>query len=162
MKICDKCRAQNADTRVFCLDCGTTLGEKLSDAQEAAYQDNLSDNIEALCNRNDPLYVSRFDKIVGVLALLGCAASVVLPFIRPYTMTDDHPYLWAFLFFTLAALDAFVPQLAWGLEKLRISLWADGAEGLQPGRAYLVGRRIGNAVVVALGALLLGATLLSA
>lgn len=162
MKLCEKCRCENADTRVFCVDCGATLGEKLSDAQEAIHQENLSDNIEELCNRNDPLYVSPFDKIVGVVALLGCVASIVFPFLWPYTMTDDHPYLWAFILFACAALDAFIPHLAWGLEKLHVSLWADGAEDLQPGKAYLVGRRIGNAVAVALGALLLGIPLLSA
>ena len=116
MKICEKCRCQNADTRVFCVDCGATLGEKLSEAQEAIYQQNLNENIEKMYNRTDPLYVSVFDKVVGILALLGCAASVVLPFIKPYTLSEENPYLWTFILFAVAAVDAWIPQLAWGLE----------------------------------------------
>lgn len=162
MKICEKCRCQNADTRVFCVDCGATLGEKLSEAQEAIHQQQLNENIEKMYNRTDPLYVSVFDKVVGILALLGCVASVVLPFFKPYTMSGDHPYLWAFLFFACAAVDAFIPHLAWELEKLRLGFWADGADSLEPSNLYLIGRRVGNAVVVALGALLLALPLLSA
>ena len=161
MKLCEKCHAQNADTRVFCVDCGATLGEKLSDAQEAIYQQELNENIEKMYNRTDPLYVSLFDKVVGVLSLLGCVASVVLPFFKPYTMSGDHPYLWAFLFFACAAADAFFPQLAWGLEKLRLGIWANGADDLQPSNFYLVGRRIGNTVVIVLGITVLGLTMVS-
>ena len=162
MKLCEKCRCENADTRVFCVDCGATLGEKLSDAQEAEYQLLLSENIEDMYNRNDPLHVNLFDKIVGVIALLGCVASIVFPFLWPYTLSEDHPYLWAFIFCALAALDALIPHLAWGLEKLRMGIWADGADDLQPSNFYLVGRRIGNAVALAMGISLLVLPLLCA
>lgn len=162
MKLCEKCRAQNADSRIFCVDCGATLGEKLSDAQEAVYQQHLSEDIERMYNRTDPLYVSLFDKITGILALLGCVASVALPFFKPYTMSEDHPYVWAFIFFAVAALDAWVPHLAWELEKLRMGIWVNGGDDLQPSNFYLIGRRVGNALAVALGALLLALPLLSA
>lgn len=162
MKICEKCRCQNADTRVFCVDCGATLGEKLSEAQEAIHQQELSENIEKMYNRTDPLYVSVFDKVVGILALLGCVTAVVLPFFKPSTIPAENPYLWAFVLFALAAVDAFIPHLAWGLEKWRMSLRFNGADDLQPSDFYLIGRRVGNALLVALGALLLTLPLLSA
>ena len=159
MKLCEKCRAHNADNRVFCVDCGATLGDELSAAQERALQESLSADIEKMYNRTDPLYVSLFDKIVGALALAGCVASLVCPFLKPAPVSDDNPYLWAFLCFVLAALDAFIPQLAWGLEKFRLVLWADGADDLQPSQLYLVGRRVGNTVALALGILVLALTL---
>ena len=112
MKLCEKCRCENADTRVFCVDCGATLGEKLSSAQEAEHQQNRIDNIEKLYNRNDPLYVGLFDKLVGAIAILGCVASIVFPFLWPYTMSGDHPYLWAFILCAITAVDALFPQLA--------------------------------------------------
>ena len=155
MKICEKCRCQNADTRVFCVDCGATLGEKLSEEQELQIQESLSEKMENLYNGSDPLYVSLFDTIVGILALLGCVASIVFPFLWPYTMTGDHPYLWAFLFFAIAAVDAFFPQLTWELEKLRLDLWVNGADDLEPSHLYLIGRRVGVAVAFAVGVALL-------
>lgn len=159
MKLCDKCGAHNSDTRVFCIDCGETLGDKLSDAQEQQLQENLSDNIENMYNKTDPLYVSLYDKIVGSVALLGGVVSLVCPFIQPPPVTDDNPYLWALLCFALAALDAFIPHLAWGLEKMRLNMWANGAEDLEPSYFYLVGRRVGNTLALALGILVLSLTL---
>ena len=157
MKICEKCRCQNTDTRVFCVDCGATLKEKLSDEQEAAYEQQLDESIEKLYNRNDPLYVSAFDIVVGILALIGCAAAVVFPFFKPApeSLYGEHPYIWAFACFVVAALDALLPQLAWGLETWRLNLWADGADDLQPSRLYLVGRRIGNTIALGLGVTIL-------
>lgn len=162
MKLCEKCRCVNTDTRVFCVDCGATLGDKLSDTQEAEHRQKLNDNMENLYNRNDPLYVGLFDKIVGAIAILGCVASIVFPFLWPYTMSGDHPYLWAFILCAITAVDALFPQLAWGLEKLRMGVWVNGADDLEPSGFYLVGRRIGNAVALALGILLLTLCLLSA
>ncbi|MBR4845923.1 MAG: hypothetical protein IKU98_05840 [Bacteroidaceae bacterium] len=137
------------------MDCGATLGEKLSDAQEAEYQLLLSENIEDMYNRNDPLYVGLFDKIVGAIAILGCVASIMFPFLWPYTLSDDHPYLWAFILCAIAAVDAFFPQLTWGLEKLRLGLWVNGADDLEPSHLYLVGRRVGVIVALAIGIALL-------
>ena len=157
MKVCDKCHAQNADTRVFCVDCGATLGDALSPAQERTLRESLSADIEKMYDRTDPLHVSLLDKITGLLALIGCVATIVCPFFRPApeSFSDGNPYLFAFIFFTIAALDAFLPQLAWGLEKFRLSLWADGAGDLHPSQLYLVGRRVGNAVALGLGVAIL-------
>ena len=157
MKICEKCRCQNTDTRVFCIDCGATLGEKLSDAQEAIYEQQLDESIEKMYNRNDPLYVSVFDIVVGILALIGCAAAVIFPFFKPAPdfVYGEHPYIWAFVCFAIAALDALLPQLAWSLETWRLNLWADGADDLQPSQLYLIGRRVGNALALGLGIVIL-------
>ncbi len=151
MKLCEKCGAHNADTRVFCVDCGATLGDKLSDAQERQLQEDLNENIEKMYNKTDPLYVSLLDKMLGGIALIGGLASVVCAFFKPLSPSDPNVYLWALLCFLIAALDAFIPQLAWGLEKMRLGLWVNGADDLEPSRFYLIGRRVGIALAVALG-----------
>lgn len=141
------------------MDCGATLGEKLTDAQEQLIHENLSDNIEKMYNKTDPLYVSLLDKILGGIAVIGGVASLVCPFLRPAPASDDNPYLLAFVLFAIAALDAFIPQLAWGLEKLRLGLWVNGGDDLQPSGFYLVGRRVGVALAAALGVSILLITL---
>lgn len=159
MKLCEKCHAHNADTRVFCADCGETLGEKLSDMQERQVQDTLSENIEKMYNKTDPLYVSTLDKILGIISIIGVVASVVCPFLKPLSPSEPNAYLWALLCFAIAALDAFIPQLTWGLEKMRLGLWVNGADDLEPSHFYVVGRRIGIAAAAALGVALLLITL---
>lgn len=151
MKLCDKCGAHNSDTRVFCVDCGETLGEKLSDAHERQLQEDLSESIDQLYNQADPLYVSVLDKTVGVIALIGSAAALIGALFNPFSAPNGEGFWWALALFALTALDAFVPQLTWELEKLRLGWYVNGADSLQPGDFYRIGRRVGILVVLLMG-----------
>ena len=155
MKICEKCRCQNTDTRVFCVDCGATLREKLSDEQEAAYEQQLDENIEKMYNKTDPLHVSVLDKTVGVTALIGGAASLIGALFNPFSAPNGEGFWWALVFFAITALDAFVPQLTWELEKMRLGWYVNGADDLRPGDFYRIGRRVGIVVALLIGIALL-------
>ena len=66
MKICTKCGAYNSDDRKFCVDCSEKLGNVLSASEERQMRDNLNKRMDEMYNRNEPLYVSKFDKAIGV------------------------------------------------------------------------------------------------
>jgi len=155
MKLCDKCGAHNSDTRVFCVDCGETLGEKLSDAHERQLQESLNENIEKMYNKTDPLHVSVLDKTVGVTALIGGAASLIGALFNPFSAPNGEGFWWALVFFAITALDAFVPQLTWELEKMRLGWYVNGADDLRPGDFYRIGRRVGIVVALLIGIALL-------
>ncbi|MBR5472918.1 MAG: hypothetical protein IKU82_02910, partial [Clostridia bacterium] len=77
MKLCKKCGAHNADDRIFCVDCGEPLGAKLTPEQENKQNEALSQQLEKMYNRRNPLYVSCFDKIVGSIAIAGAIGALI-------------------------------------------------------------------------------------
>ncbi len=152
MKICEKCGAHNSDDRIFCIDCSETLPEKLSAKEEQKLRSEISEQIEVMYNKKAPLYVSTFDKIMGVISALGAAATVVflaLCYFTEYTCTPLS--LYALLFFVIAVLDAFVPRISWSLEKIRLGFTVNGADDLEPGDLYLSLRRCGIVAFTAFG-----------
>ena len=160
MKICDKCGAFNSDDRMFCVDCNETLGEKISNAQEQKVRASISEQISELYNKKDPLYVSRFDKIMGIVALVGMTASLVLMIISIFTQIDIKIPLCALIFFLISVVEALIPKIMWELEKLRLSFTITGTDGLEPSDFYLKGRKIGIMSGIVLGAIMLWASFL--
>jgi len=55
------------------------------------------------------------------------------------------------LLFVVAAVDLLVPQLAWSLEKLRLSFTVLSTDGIIPSRYYVVCKKIAVAVCIAVG-----------
>lgn len=78
MKICRKCGARQRDSRLYCVDCGTRLGRRLTAEEEAQEQENLDQTMEKLYNRRDPLFVSLLDRICGWIDLAGFVVLLVL------------------------------------------------------------------------------------
>ena len=117
MKICDKCGAHNADNRMFCIDCDETLGDKLSAAEEEKARASVNGKIEKMCNERDPLYVSKFDKIMGSVSAVGAVLSLLLALASIFTQMDGKFLLCAVLFFLISTLEALVPQVTWAIEK---------------------------------------------
>lgn len=151
MKVCDKCGALNSDTRFFCVDCNEKLGDPVSDREQGALEQGLDTTLENLYNQNDPLHVSRFDKVMGWLSVIGTAASLTLWGIGLFTKRD-FDLLWiAVLFFAVSAVEAFVPKLTWGLEKLRLSFYIANADDAEPGMFYKVCRKASLLICTGVG-----------
>ena len=155
MKICEKCGAHNSDQRMFCVDCNEKLGDRLSELQELQFRQDTDVKIEKMYNKNDPLYVSRFDKTVGAISLMGAAVSLVFIIIK-LIIGQSTGYLWlGIVLFLLAIVEAFIPKLSWELEKLRLSFYINGTDDLEPSDFYFIGRKISIIVLTLLGIALL-------
>lgn len=155
MKICDKCGAHNSDERIFCLDCGETLGERVSDVREQKINEDIDAQIEKMYNKNDPLHVSGVDKVVGMISLI-CAFAALTLIVVGSIVGRSTGVLWlAVMMLGLSAIEALVPKLTWGIEKIRLSFTINGADDAEPSDLYLVGRRISAVVLAIAGALLL-------
>lgn len=160
MKICEKCGAFNSDDKMFCVDCNEKLSEKLSAVAEQKVRAELNEQIEEMYNKNDPLYVSLFDKVMGVIAVIGVVASLVFMLLISFTNQDFLLLLYALIFFAFSVVDALVPKIAWELEKLRLSFRIMGTDGLEPSVFYIIGRKIGIVAGIVLGAIMLWASFL--
>lgn len=78
MKKCRKCGALQSDDRTQCVDCGTLLGAPMTDAEESRAEAALDDKLDQMAERTADFHVPLRDKILGVLAILGIIAAIVL------------------------------------------------------------------------------------
>lgn len=142
MKVCAKCGALNSDNRFFCVDCHEKLGDAVSEREQDGIEQSIDTALESLYNDNDPLYVSRFDKVMGILSLVGAVASLVL-LVVGLVIKRDFGFLWiAIVSFSLATVEALVPRFIWSLEQLRLSRIINGAEDAEPSAFYKTSRKI--------------------
>ena len=103
----------------------------------------LNRQIEDMCNKRDPLYVSKFDKIIGLASLVLAAFSAVLAVINLITR-QNNGYIWlAVVFFLLSSVEALIPRILWELEKLRLGFYINGADDAEPSDYYLKCRKLG-------------------
>ncbi len=151
MKICEKCGASNSDKRRFCIDCGEILGDKLSAAQEQQYRNKIGEQIENMYNKKDPLYVSLYDKIVGIISIIGVALCSVLVVMNFIIQKTREGLLMSIALFMVAGIEAFVPKFTWSIEKMRLGFYANGADELEPSELYVLGRRISMTLLVLVG-----------
>lgn len=160
MKICDSCGAYNSDERNFCVDCNEKLGERLSDAQEIRVREDVGEKLEEMYNKRDPLYVSRFDKFLGLTAAIGAVLGVVLIIIGKLGQRN-FDFLWiGFIFLLLAAIEALVPQVLWAIEKLRLSFYIHDADDAEPSDFYLFCRKASVIISLVVGVVILAVALL--
>ncbi len=158
MKICKKCGALNSNNKWFCVDCGATLPKKLSATEEKQMHTEINDQIEEMYNQKDPYYINAFDKVTGVIAILGLIA--IFAFIEFSAFTNREHSLeaavYAIAFFAVAILDSFVPHLALVFERIRLGIRFDGTEHLSyRGTPSALGKRIANVILILLGLTLL-------
>ena len=157
MKICENCGAYNSDSRVFCVDCNSSLGKKISPVQEKKIAEKLDKKMEKMYNSRDPLYVSLFDKIMGISAIaciLFCVALILLKqFITINSSAKDLFY--TILIFAFGAIEALIPKLSWELEKIRYSWFIISNDDPQPTELYMIGRRISVILFIGIGVALL-------
>ena len=142
MKICDNCGAYNSDKRKLCVDCGETLGDKISEREEQQIRQNIGAKIEKMYNKKDPLYVSTFDKLVGAVSIIGIILCVVFT-VKNYSNHKSSEYLlWAIFYFALSGFEAFVPKLSWCIEQIRLSRYVEDADNIRPSVLYFYSRKL--------------------
>lgn len=150
MKVCEKCGTPQKDENFRCVECGAILGKPLSDEEEERAEDMISDYIDEHAARTDPFYVSRTDKILVAVNIVGLIAAVVMMLFRSNSSdTDCICFLFAVIFL-LMAIDTAFPQIQWFFEKLRVEMHYH-VEHLEPSDLYLLGRKIMKVVIPVFG-----------
>lgn len=142
MKICTKCGAFNSDNRSFCIDCGKKLGKKLSPLEEEKANAALNEKLDEMYNKNDPLYVNLFDKIMGYLSLALALGTFIFIIISLFISVNSGILWFSVLFFILASLEALVPEIMWAIEKVRLGMTISDADSVLPSSLYLIMRRV--------------------
>lgn len=142
MKICQKCGAYNSDERMFCVDCNERLSDKIDAEKQDAIEEKIAGKIDRLYNQKDPLYVSLYDKIIGI----GCIIFSLILFILGIALMlkergSSVPFV-LIIFGVIGAFDGLSPQIGWELEKLSLSFRVNDVDDLTPSSFYLSGRRI--------------------
>lgn len=151
MKICGKCGAHNSDERFFCIDCNERLDDPLSESEEKRIEGDLSQSVERLYNKTDPLAVTLFDKIFGWGCIAGTGILAILFFIALFTDRELTGYPLGFMFLIAGALEALVPKITWAVEKLRLSFSIQGADDAQPSDYYRFFRKVSIAICAGIG-----------
>ncbi len=144
MKICENCGAYNSDERTFCIDCDEKLGDEISEREEKQVAEQISASTEKLYNRDNPLYVSIFDKIVGIGCIISFIALIVLAIF--FMGTDNlELVICGAVFGVLGAVDALIPSITWELEKIRLSFTV-AEDDLSPSGYYMFFRRLAELI----------------
>ena len=155
MKICEKCGAVNSDSRTSCVDCGERLGAALTPIEEVKIEQSLDNKLEKLYNNDDPLYVSRFDKIVGGISLVGLAAGIILLIISAVTRRETALLWLGAIFFILSAVEAFIPQFNWAIEKMRLSFIIGNPYDATPSAFYKFSRKAAILIAAVTGIIMI-------
>lgn len=143
MKICPRCGTPQKDENTVCVECGTVLGDALSEEEGQAALARLKASM-----KKRPVYRGYFEYdpydpfSLGwkqyTVAILNCAAvitALVLIFLAD-TLPVPHAdvLICVILFCGIAAIDMFFPQINWGMTKLGAELRGvqvyDGPNGL--------------------------------
>ena len=78
MKKCKYCGTPQSDERHTCVDCGRPLPKPLSDAEAEVIEDVLDAKINQTAYHEDVFCVTRTDKILGIIGIVGLLAAVFL------------------------------------------------------------------------------------
>ncbi len=155
MKICGKCGAHNDNSRQFCIDCSHRLGDKLTPEEEQKMHARFQKKLDKMGHQTDPLYVSPWDKVMGVIAIIGALVCAVLFVMRLMTWRGFYDVGMGLLCFGLAAIEALVPRMTWALEQIRLGFLIGNADDAEPGDFYRISRKVTIVLLVVLGVLVL-------
>ncbi len=78
MKKCSSCGAIQNDERSVCIDCGKVLGKPLDQAEMSAVEAATRESLDNMAERTDDFYVPIYDKIFGIVAIIGIIAAIIL------------------------------------------------------------------------------------
>jgi len=78
MKKCHNCGAVQGDDRTTCIDCDSALGRPISKAEEKRIDESIDDKLDSMAERTEDFYVPIYDKIMGVLCIIGIIAAIIL------------------------------------------------------------------------------------
>ncbi|GEM_PF-2091414 len=129
--ICDSCGYKNSSSVKKCVNCGTELASGLS-------REEISSMIDRLSDRSDALTASRLENILKWVFFSLAAVNLVMCFILP---SQTLIVLFAALSAFIAGVCAGYPKVIWGLEKLRLSIYAH-VDDATPTDFWSIGRKI--------------------
>lgn len=164
MKICRKCGAEQKDSRLYCVDCGARLGKRLTAEETAQKRAELDSRMDELFDEGAGLKVGLVEKISAGAALAGAVVSIALFVLRlagvlnlSYSILESLAYLlFELFFFGVAALISLRPKKLWEGEKKWLAWYYDGGDAVAPSVISVYRRRIGAAVLLVIGFLLIG------
>lgn len=118
MKLCKKCGAHQKDTRIFCIDCGESLGDSLPQDEMQKLESTIEKQIDQLYNRTDPFYISASDKVLAWISLAGFCLAWIIPVGDPsLTYQQIIGCIGAGVFFLLCFINARFSKLIWQIKK---------------------------------------------
>ncbi len=143
MKLCKQCGAHNSDERIFCVDCGEKLGQKLSQQEEEQLRKTANEKMEKIYRTTDPLHVNLLDKTMGCASAVGIVATLVRMLIATGEPTPFSAFWLCLALFVGSGVASVFPAAP--------RYWDDGC----PGVWYNITRRAAVAVSVTVGFALL-------
>lgn len=143
MKRCKNCGAIQNDTHMLCIDCGERLGPPLTKQDEQEVEKEVAKKLKKLSDKKDYFHVSRLDKIVALLLIIGAIISFVIRiFGRDGLEEMDFALLiLAIILMIITAIDLSFPYLSWELYKLKFIFALSNFDDLQPSVIALYLRR---------------------
>lgn len=139
MKVCRSCSAYNRDERTHCVDCGERLGAPLRGEEAQRLEEQLKTKTARLWDGEDPLRITPFDFVVGILSLLAAATGGLLWVFGLVAEGNIVLMISGIILGFFGALECLVPRLMWELEEMRLSLFTHDAT---PFAGYALLRRI--------------------
>lgn len=78
MKKCKKCGAVQGDSRSTCIDCGSILDSAVGEGEKADIEADFEDTLDDMANRTEDFYVSRVERIFGIICIVVAVAGLVI------------------------------------------------------------------------------------
>lgn len=78
MKKCRKCGAVRGDGRSTCIDCGSILDSSVGENEKADIEADFDDKLDDMTERTDDFYVSRVERILGIICIVVAVAGLVI------------------------------------------------------------------------------------
>ncbi len=78
MKQCPHCGTRQSDDRSTCVDCGSFLGDPLSEREEAAVEEAIEATVAHELDPSDNFAVTRRQKLLGIAAIVCIVGMLVL------------------------------------------------------------------------------------
>ncbi len=151
MKLCKKCKAHNSDIRQYCIDCDTFLGDSISKEEELIIKNDIDKKMDKLYHRDDPLYVDKYDKVMGMISIAGVFVLILLVIIMLLTKRETEYSVIGIFAFIVAIPIALFPKLGWGIEKIRLSFIISNTDDVTPSYFYFISRKLSTLIVVIFG-----------
>lgn len=146
MRICKKCGAYYPDDRTFCIDCNEKLGDILNEHDEKEARAKLDRQIQDMYNSQDPFYIGRFEKVMGMISLAGAVATLAVIIFKALTHGDFGIYMYSLVLLSAAFVEALMPRIPWELQKMRLHFSIMGSDYAEPSDYYAKSRK--GAIIV--------------
>lgn len=143
MKKCTQCGAILDNSNTTCIECGAKLGPALSAAEENEIHKNVSETIQKPDNGSEYFSVSKSDKRVALLLLIGVLGYLlVLYLFKQSIIIEFKSFIYIeMIWMAVEAFNIVNPRITWKIYRIRMSSHLSSSEDLQPSEAAIHLRR---------------------